>query len=143
MSPKKSSQGGRTEQYRFARFILAGGFAALVNVTSRIILNLAMSYEAAIVVAYLCGMTVAYLLNRIFVFFPSGRPVHEEYLRFTLINFVALSQVWIVSVVLARSVFPALGFTWHADTVAHSIGVGVPLFTSYLGHRYFSFAPVR
>jgi putative flippase GtrA len=125
----------------FALFVFAGGTAALVNVASRIILNLAMNYEAAIVLAYLCGMTTAYALNKLFVFERSGRTVTDEYARFAIVNLVALAQVWVVSVGLARFVFPALGFVWHADTVAHVIGVIAPVFTSYLGHKHFSFRP--
>ena len=129
-----------SERKRFLLFLLAGGVAALVNILSRIALNLVMPYEVAIVVAYLCGMTTAYLLNKYFVFAASGRGAASEYLRFALVNLAAVAQVWIVSVGLARFVFPAIGFSWHADTVAHVIGVAVPVFTSYLGHKHFSFA---
>ena len=125
---------------RFALFLLAGGIAAAVNILSRIALNWAMPYEAAIVVAYLAGMTAAYLLNRFFVFESSGRGAASEYLRFALVNLAAVAQVWIVSVGLARFVFPAIGFSWQPETVAHVIGVAVPVFTSYLGHKHFSFA---
>ena len=52
--------------------------------------------------AYLVGMTIAYLLNRLFVFERSGRAVADEYVRFGIVNLVALAQVWIVSVGLAR-----------------------------------------
>jgi putative flippase GtrA len=125
---------------RFVLFVLAGGAAALVNILSRVALNWIMPYEVAIVVAYLCGMTTAYLLNRHFVFEASGRAVASEYMRFALVNLAAIVQVWVVSVGLARLVFPAVGFAWHAETVAHVIGVAVPVFTSYLGHKHFSFA---
>ena len=128
------------ERRRFVLFVLAGGTAALVNILSRIALNWVMPYEAAIVAAYLCGMTTAYLLNRHFVFAASGRAVASEYLRFALVNLAAVVQVWVVSVGLARLIFPAIGFAWHAETVAHVIGVVVPVFTSYLGHKHFSFA---
>lgn len=128
------------ERRRFVLFLFAGGAAALVNILSRIAFNWFMPYEVAIVVAYLCGMTVAYLLNKYFVFEMSGRGMTSEYLRFALVNLLAVAQVWIVSVGLARLVFPAIGFTWYADTAAHIIGVIVPVFTSYLGHRHFSFA---
>jgi len=120
--------------------VLAGGTAALVNILSRVALNWLMPYEVAIIVAYLCGMTTAYLLNRYFVFAASGRGVASEYTRFALVNLAAVAQVWIVSVGLARLAFPAIGFTWHAETVAHVIGVAIPVFTSYLGHKHFSFA---
>ena len=128
------------ERKRFALFLFAGGTAALVNILSRIAFNWLMPYEVAIVVAYLCGMTTAYLLNKRFVFASSGRGVASEYTRFALVNLAAVAQVWVVSVGLARLVFPALSFIWHAETVAHVIGVTIPVFTSYLGHKHFSFA---
>ena len=128
------------ERKRFALFLFAGGTAALVNILSRIAFNWLMPYEVAIVVAYLCGMTTAYLLNKRFVFASSGRGIASEYTRFALVNLAAVAQVWIVSVGLARLAFPAIGFTWHAETVAHVIGVAIPVFTSYLGHKHFSFA---
>jgi putative flippase GtrA len=131
----------RGDRVRFLLFLLAGGTAAGVNILSRIVFNLVMPYEIAIVVAYLCGMTTAYLLNKTFVFVPSGRRPSSEYVRFTLVNLAAVAQVWIVSVGLARFLFPLVGFTWHAETVAHVIGVMAPAYTSYLGHKYFSFAP--
>ena len=128
------------ERNRFALFLFAGGIAALVNVLSRVAFNWLMPYEVAIVVAYLCGMTTAYLLNKRFVFASSGRGVASEYTRFALVNLAAVAQVWIVSVGLARLVFPTISFTWHAETVAHVIGVTIPVFTSYMGHKHFSFA---
>jgi putative flippase GtrA len=85
-------------------------------------------------------MITAYLLNKYFVFEASGRAVASESLRFAFVNLAAVAQVWVVSVGLARYLFPAIGFTWRADTVAHVIGVVVPVFTSYLGHKHFSFA---
>ena len=125
---------------QFIAFVVAGGIAAAVNIGSRIVFSLVMRYEIAILVAYLCGMTVAYLLNKTFVFAASGRGIASEYVRFTLVNLLAVAQVWIVSVGLARLIFPAVGFAWHGETVAHVIGVLVPVVTSYLGHKHFSFA---
>lgn len=124
----------------FGRFLVTGGIAAGANVASRWLFNLVMAFEAAVVVAYLVGMTTAYVLSRIFVFKTSGRSVGDEFLRFAIVNVVALVQVWLVSVGLARYGFPAIGFTWHADDIAHMIGVVIPVVTSYLGHRHFSFA---
>ena len=140
MSGDRRLPGGRR---RLTLFVLVGGVAALANVLSRMALNLAMSYEAAIVLAYVCGMTVAYLLNKAFVFAPSGRSVADEYLRFTVVNLLAVAQVWVVSVGLARFAFPWLDFGWHAETVAHVVGVIVPVFTSFYGHEHFSFSVAR
>jgi putative flippase GtrA len=127
----------------FARFLLTGGVAAGVNVVSRWALSHAMVYEAAVAVAYLFGMATAYGLSRAFVFERSGRTMANEAVRFAIVNVAALAQVWVVSVGLARLVFPAVGFTWHAEDVAHLIGVVVPAVTSYFGHRHFSFSARR
>jgi putative flippase GtrA len=126
---------------KFTIFVLVGAFAAVVNIASRTAIGTMLSYDLSIMLAYLCGMTTAYVLNRLYVFGRSGRTVASEYVRFGLVNLVALAQVWLVSVALARYLFPAIGFFWYAETIAHGIGVASPIVTSYCGHRYFSFAP--
>ena len=123
--------GGR----RFVAFLLTGGLAALVNILSRIgfewllrheDIGPATAYGGAVILAYLVGMTTAFTLARAFVFAGSGRAIHVEYGRFALVNVAALAQVWIVSMLLARLVFPAIGLTWNAETIAHVIGVFEP-----------------
>ena len=132
---------------QFVKFLVTGGIAAAANIGSRYILNLFMNFELAVFVAYLVGMTVrcpqcatiAYVLARLFVFESSGRCVSAEFGRFAIVNLFALAFVWIISVGLALVVFPAIHFTWHAEDVAHFIGVLAPAVTSFLGHRHFSF----
>lgn len=128
------------ERARFIRFVGTGGVAALVNLVSRYLLNFLMPFAVAVAVAYVFGMVTAYALGRLFVFERSGRSMAGELWRFTLVNVIAAAQVWIISVGLGEYFFPASGFKWHPLDVAHLIGVAVPVFTSYLGHRHFSFA---
>lgn len=130
------------DRARFVRFMLTGGIAAIVNLISRFLLNFLMSFASAVAVAYLIGMITAYVLGRRYVFERSGRGVAGEFWRFTLVNLFAAAQVWIISVGLAEYLFPASGFKWHPLDVAHLIGVSMPVFTSYLGHRHFSFARI-
>ena len=82
----------------FVRFLLTGGLAAAVNIISRWFLSTVMSFEAAVVVAYLIGMITAFSLARQYVFERSKRHVRSEAARFVLVNLAALLQVWIVSV---------------------------------------------
>ena len=127
---------------QFLKFLAAGGFAALVNMGSRYVLNGFMRFEVAVVVAYLAGFITAYVLSRLFVFDPSGRSRRSEVRRFAIVNVFSLGVVWVVSVGLARVVFPAVGFAWHADDIAHVVGVLAPAVTSYFGHRFYTFARV-
>jgi putative flippase GtrA len=121
------------------RFLALGGVAAGVNLVARWLLQPLMGFEAAVAVAYLCGMIVAYTLFRAFVFGASGRSVTSEAWRFTVVNLVSMVLVWLISVGLARFAFPAIGFTWRADDVAHLIGVLSPALTSWIGHKRYTF----
>lgn len=124
---------------RFVLFLAAGGTAALVNIGARIALDAVMPYVAAIVLAYVIGMATAFTLNRRFVFQGSTHPVATQAGWFVTVNVAALLQTLLVSLLFARLVFPWSGMDHHPETVAHVIGVVVPVFTSYLGHKHLSF----
>ena len=125
---------------RFLRFLLAGGIAALVNLVSRYLLSTTLSFRWAVLLAYLIGMAVAWVLMRLFVFDASQRHWGSELARFTIVNVVSASLVWTVSVTLAEIAFPDWGYHFHPLETAHFIGVLLPAITSYIGHKHFSFA---
>lgn len=124
---------------RFVRFLLTSGIAAGANLGARYLLEFAMPYQWAVAVAYLFGMGVAFVLARRFVFDALHDRVEGQFARFALVNAIGFVQVWGVSIGLARLLFPAIGFDWHAETVAHVIGVATPAVTSYFLHQHFSF----
>jgi putative flippase GtrA len=128
-----------SERARFALFVVTGGIAAGVNIVSRWLLEYLVSYEVSIGIAYLIGMTTAFFLARIFVFEPVQGDAHWQFVRFAMVNAIAFAQVWLVSVGLARIVFPAIGFVWQPELVAHMIGVASPIVSSYVLHKRFSF----
>ncbi len=123
----------------FVRFALSGGVAAAVNILSRMAMSQVTTYSIAIVCAYLAGMTTAFVLMKLYVFENSSRHMASEYLRFGAVNVIALAQVWAVSLILVHSIFPFVGFKFHAETTAHVIGVLSPIATSYFLHKYFTF----
>lgn len=123
----------------FIKFVLASGTAAACNILARWFLSSFMSFEVSVVIAYLIGMTVAFVLNRRFVFGKSERHVRSEAARFTLVNLLALMQVWVVSVALANWIFPAIGLVWQPELIAHVVGVISPIGTSFLGHKKYTF----
>jgi putative flippase GtrA len=124
---------------QFVLFLLTGGTAAAVNFGSRIVYNRWMDYSNAIILAYITGMITAFVLAKLFVFKQSQRKIHHSAMIFTLVNLVAVAQTWAISMALAYYVLPWIGITQFVKEIAHAVGVVIPVFTSYIGHKRWSF----
>jgi len=124
---------------QFMAFLITGGLAAAVNFGSRIVYNQWVDFSAAVVLAYLTGMVTAFVLARLFVFTDSEQSMQRSALWFMLVNLIAVLQTWAISMLLAYYVLPMMGVTRFVAEIAHAVGVVVPVFTSYLGHKHWSF----
>jgi putative flippase GtrA len=124
---------------QFVIFLVTGGLAAAVNFSSRIVYNQWVNFSVAVVLAYLTGMVTAFVLARYFVFTESNQSMQRSALWFVVVNIVAVIQTWVISMLLAFYVLPRMGLTQFIAEIAHAVGVVVPVFTSYLGHKRFSF----
>ena len=124
---------------QYGAFLAVSGIAALVNLVARVAFSRFVIYEIAVALAFPIALTVAYILNRRYVFPNSDGNTRRQYVRFALVNLLALVQVWGISVGLLRLVFPAVGFEWHVELIAHAVGVASPAITSYFAHKYYSF----
>jgi putative flippase GtrA len=125
---------------QFVRFILVGGFAAGVNLVSRILLSSFFSYTTAIILAYLIGMLTAYLLCKFLVFNAKLSSTPHQIGYFIVINGVALIQTILVSILFAHYLLRGIPDLALRETIAHFIGLSIPLFTSYIGHKFITFA---
>ena len=123
----------------FLLFLITGGTAAAVNFASRILYNHWLDYSISIIVAYLTGMVTAFFLARLFVFTKTSQVWHRSAMIFTLVNVIAVTQTWAISMGLAYYVLPSVGVIRFAPEIAHAVGVVFPVFTSYLGHKHWSF----
>lgn len=124
---------------QFLTFLFTGGTAAAVNFGSRIIYSQWFGFSTAVILAYITGMITAFVLAKLFVFKDSEQSVQRSAVIFVLVNIVAALQTWLISMGLAFYVLPALGVQKFVDEIAHAVGVAVPVFTSYLGHKRWSF----
>jgi putative flippase GtrA len=123
----------------FVKFFFAGAFSALVNFSSRFFYNQYLSFSNAVILAYITGMIVAFILFKLFVFNKSKHTIKKEILYFTLVNIIAIIQTYLISIYFAEYLFPSFHFKFYPETIAHTIGIVFPIFTSFIGHKYFSF----
>lgn len=124
---------------QFLKFLATGGVAALANFGSRMLYSQWLDFSWAVVLSYLTGMLLAFVLARLLVFTDTSQPIHRSFALFALVNMLAIAQTWIISVWLAFHVLPALGIKEYSLELAHAVGILVPAFTSYIGHKKFSF----
>ena len=124
---------------QFLVFLFTGGIAALANFFSRILFNLYWSFSTSVILAYLAGMCTAFVLAKLFVFKESTQSIHRSAVIFALVNVVAVAQTWGISMGLDYYILPGLGVKYFTPEIAHAAGVLFPVFTSYLGHKRWSF----
>ena len=120
-------------------YLVSGGLAAAANFGSRFVFSRWLPYEAAIIGAYGVGMVTAFVLMRRFAFQPATTSTRSQLLGFCLVNLAAVLQTVAVSSLLDRLVLPALAVPGNHEAISHAVGVIVPVFTSWFGHRYLSF----
>ena len=124
---------------QFQGFLLVGAAAALLNFLSRLVLSIWINFSTAIIISYILGMITAFYLNRKFVFKSTILDIRKSFSFFLLINILAIIQIWMVSMLLAYFIFPYLKIHNHIYEISHFFGIIVPIFTSYIGHKRFSF----
>ncbi|CAG1771092.1 hypothetical protein BAC3_01546 [uncultured bacterium] len=124
---------------QFVLFLLSGGLAAGLNWGSRFIFSKWLPFELAVTAAFFVGLLSGFLLMRWFVFDGRGKPIMSQAGKYVLVNLFALLQTLLISSVLARWLLPWLGMVQHIEALAHLVGVLVPVVTSYIGHKRWSF----
>ena len=124
---------------QFLVFLLTGGLAAAVNFISRIILNNWLNFSISIILAYFIGMIMAFNLYKIYVFKESKQPLHESAGVFVVVNLLAVLQTWLVSMILENILLPKMSIIEFSKEISHGVGIIVPVFTSYIGHKNYSF----
>lgn len=123
---------------QFAGFLLVGGLAALLHWLVRILLSLVVPYSWAVAFAYAVGMTIAFILNSLYVFPASDKPVKKQARDFFAINIAFFPVVWIVSMQLNKSLVK-LGIDKYSEEIAHAIAISFPVLATFLLYKFFAF----
>lgn len=121
---------------QFIYFLFTGGIAATTNFISRIILNNWLTFEVSVVISYIIGMIVAYILFRKLVF-KSSVSIFSSSIKFVVVNLIGILLTYYVSVFM-YSFLKDIPIPFTKE-ISHCIGILTPAITSFVGHKYFSF----
>jgi putative flippase GtrA len=123
----------------FAKFLVAGGLAAVANFAARPVLEPEVGFGPAVALAYLVGVATAFTLNRIFVFPASGKSLRIEMGWFFTFNALAFPVVVGGSMLLRAFVFGLFLKPALAEAAAHGCAILVPVVFNFAAHRLVTF----
>jgi putative flippase GtrA len=127
---------------QFLGFLAVGGLAALLNWLARLLLSVWMPFSWAVVGAYLVGMTVAFLLNSIFIFPNSEKAKHAQVRDFVLVNLSVIPFVWLISIHV-NNWLKTVGMRSYSEELAHAIAISLPALATFLIYKFFAFKEKR
>lgn len=125
------------------RFVVSGAAAAGVNLLARLGFSSWLPYPAAVALAYVVAMGVAFVAYRQWVWPASPLSARRQAAGFLMVNLAGgLLVVALASVGRAG----AASLAWRgegADTTAHALALALAAVFNYLAHRRFSFGRSR
>lgn len=124
---------------QFVVFLIAGTIAFTVNFCSRILYSHSFGFSTSILLAYATGMIASFILAKLFVFKESQQTFTRSIIFFILVNLIGMLQTLLISLLLAYYVLPAMDIKLFSLEIAHLIGLASPTFTTYLGHKFWTF----
>jgi energy-coupling factor transport system substrate-specific component len=122
-----------------ARFLVAGGFATLVNWLIRFPLDVVLPYAGAVALAAVAHMVCSFMLYRSWVFPGSQRRLAEQVRDFVLVNLVGMAVTVGISVFLRQVLVSLSAEPWIAAAGAHIVGIASGAVAGYLGHGRVTF----
>lgn len=123
---------------QFLLFLLVGATAAALNWIVRYAISIWFSYSVAVALAYCVGITVAFELNRRFVFTTSTKPVKKQARDFIFVNLLFFPVVWGASLLL-KSLLLKIGFVVYVEGIAHGVALTIPALLTFLIYKYITF----
>jgi len=124
---------------QFLKFMIAGGVAACVNFSVGWMLFGWLPLYGDIAVGYLAGMLTAFVLFEKKVFGEHIESRKKSIVVFFLVNTLGLLQTWLVFPLLKDYLFPLMDYHFYAPEIARAIAIMVPMLSSFLGHKFFTF----
>lgn len=123
---------------QFLRFLIVGAAAALSNWLARYWLSNWLTFAVAVAFAYIIGITVAFELNRRFVFPTSTRPMIKQARDFILVNVAFFPVVWLAAL-LFKSLLQHFGMSVFVEGIAHGLAIALPMLMTFLIYKFIAF----
>jgi putative flippase GtrA len=132
------------DNLEFVRFAFSGAIAACSNFLAVWVARRAVSYEASLVIGVATGLIISFILSKWYAFgVTSLGSVKSQVIRFPVVYCVGSVIYWGVAVVVSSKLKGNLLDSRTGETLGVLVGAAAMMFTTYLGHRYFTYRTYR
>jgi putative flippase GtrA len=130
--------------WEFVRFILTGVTATVGNFAAVWFARLFVSFEIALLAGILAGLTISFILSKLFAFRShSWNGTGGEATRFLVVYALSCAVYWGVAMLCGRLALSRGLAPQMAEMGGVIVGAGTMTLTSYLGHRFFTYRTHR
>jgi len=88
------------------------------------------------VVPFEAAMTLSFFLMHFDAFDNVGKPIDPQVSKFIAVNFFALLQTILISMIFTCWALPATVIEDNPEVLAHLLGALTPVVMSYFGHKF-------
>jgi putative flippase GtrA len=128
----------------FLRFVLTGLVATLGNIVAVWTARRLVSFEAALLAGIVAGLTISFLLSKLFAFgSPSWKRAGGELARFVTVYAASCGIYWAIAVTITWSAVRSGAATRPAEMGGLLVGAATMALTNYFGHRFFTYRTNR
>jgi putative flippase GtrA len=129
--------------HEFARFFLTGVTATIGNAATVVAARGLIPYPRALLAGLMAGLVISFLMGKLFAFrSKSARRTWGELARFLIVYAFGAALFWAVGMVVGLELAPRFMPPRWAELAGVFAGASVMVVTSYIGHRWFTFAHV-
>lgn len=125
-------------------YYIFSGSAAFVNIAARVVFSkyFNIGFYLAVILAYMVGMFVNFILNKKFNFPKGPRKSYQEFRSFVLVASLGMVLTTGLSIIFLV-IFNKISFLFvngHInETISHITAVGIVSLYSFFAHKFFSF----
>lgn len=129
--------------HEFARFFVTGVTATVGNMLTVAGLRGVMVYSRALIAGLLTGFAISFVMGKLFAFRSRAMSgTGSELTRFVLVYAFGAAIFWAVGMIVGLKIAPQLMPRQWAEVAGVLAGASVMVVTSYIGHRWFTYAHV-
>jgi putative flippase GtrA len=132
--------GSLVDRRQFLRFLVTGLTATVANLGAVWLVRTRVDYQSALLIGVTIGFCISFLLSKFFAFQSrSWMAARHEFSRFMIVYAFGILCYFAIAFVFGHGLLLFVLPRRYAELGGAFLGAGSMTFTSYFGHRFFTY----